>query len=382
MNVYFDNAATTAIRTEVVERMACSLHSCYGNPSSTHSVGRNAKNEIEKARKTIAAEFNVLPSEIIFTSGGTEGNNMILRSAVTHIGVRSIISSEMEHHAVLHTIEDLVKIHAVKFYKVRITPNGHIDLNHLEVLLNETSSEKTLVSLMHINNEIGNKLPISRVAQLCKKYNAWFHSDTVQSVGHYRLDLREIPIDFITASAHKFHGPKGVGFAYIRKNSGLKSFITGGGQERGFRAGTEAVHNIVGMEEAFLQAYGNIQKEQSYIEQLKHYCIEKMKERLPGVIFNGDCENFENSSYTILNVGIPMPDEKAQILLFTLDLKSIACSRGSACQSGSVQTSHVLKAFLSDKRLQVPSLRISFSHYNTKQEVDYLVEVLHDFIKD
>jgi cysteine desulfurase len=378
--VYFDNAATTSIRNEVISRMTDVMKLNFGNASSSHSYGRSSKSLIEQSRKTIAAHLKCSASEIVFTSGGTEADNLVLRSALRDLNVEEIITSKIEHHAVLHTIEELSKEFSITISYVNLKPNGHIDFEHLESLLN--SPKKQLISLMHINNEIGTKLDIEKTANLCKSYNALFHSDTVQSIGHYELDLQQIPIDFLAASAHKFHGPKGVGFAFIRKNSGLKASIFGGDQERGYRAGTESIHNIVGMEEALKISYANIVKERKHIENLKQHFIDSLIEIIPKVSFNGDCQNFDNSTYTLLNVCLPFSSEKAAMLQFQLDLKGIACSRGSACQSGSNQNSHVLSQILDDEHLKRPSLRFSFSAYNTIEEVNYVIDVLQSFDED
>ncbi|WP_347921679.1 cysteine desulfurase family protein [Pontimicrobium sp. SW4] len=376
--VYFDNAATTQIRTEVIEAITNSLKNNYGNASSAHSFGRSSKSLIENIRKNIASYFKVSAGEIVFTSGGTEADNLVLRSAVRDLGVIEIITSKIEHHAILHTIDELVKEYNITVKNVNIDSNGMIDYNHLESLLQ--SDKKQLVTLMHINNEIGNKLDISRVANLCKANSALFHSDTVQSVGHYNLDLQEIPIDFLAASAHKFHGPKGVGFCFIRKGSGLKPLIFGGEQERGFRAGTESVHNIVGLGESLKLAYSNLEKESVYVKDLKEYFISKISKELPDVVFNGCSGDMENSTYTLVNMRLPVSEEKSAMLLFQLDLKGIACSKGSACQSGATSSSHVLSQILSTEELKKTSVRFSFSIYNTKEEIDYLVDVLKELI--
>ena len=376
--VYFDSAATTQIRPEVIEKMTKVMQECYGNASSTHSFGRSAKAWIEQARKTVAKLLNVSASEIVFTSGGTEADNLALVSAVRDLGVKNIITSRIEHHAVLHTVQQLQREYDITINYVDLDADGHVDYKHLEQLLQ--TSEKTLVSLMHVNNEVGNILDIKRVADMCKTNQALFHSDTVQSVGHYKLDLQEIPIDFMAVSGHKFHGPKGVGFAFIRKNSGLKPLIFGGEQERGHRAGTEAVHNIVGLEEALKLSYQNLEEEKAYITTLKTYFIKQLESNFPGVGFNGSSADFEKSTYTVLNTCLPIAAEKALILLFQLDLKGIACSKGSACQSGSSKGSHVLTQILSDDDMQKPSLRFSFSKYNTTEEIDYVIEVLKEYI--
>ena len=377
--VYFDNAATTQLREKVVDRMTEILKLNFGNPSSTHSYGRSSKSLIEQCRKNIASHFKVSASEIVFTSGGTEADNLVLRSAVRDLGVEEIITSKIEHHAILHTIEQLQNEYNVAIKFVELDDNGLIDYKHLEQFL-QNNSKKQLVSLMHINNEVGNKLNIKHVADLCKENDTLFHSDTVQSVGHYKLDLQEIQIDFLAASAHKFHGPKGVGFAFLRKGSGLKPLIFGGEQERGYRAGTESIHNIVGLEESLTIAYVNLEDESNFVLGIKSYFIEQLKANFPNVEFNGNCEDLEHSTYTLINVRLPISPEKASLLQFQLDLKGIACSKGSACQSGSSKNSHVLSELLDEAELMKPSVRFSFSIYNKKEEVDYVIDVLKEFI--
>ena len=377
-SVYLDNAATTALRPEVIERMTMVLQENYGNASSTHSFGRSSKSLLEQCRKNIASYFNVSAAEIIFTSGGTEADNLALRSVVRDLGITEIITSKIEHHAVLHTAEQLQKEYYVELKYVDIDHCGLIDYKHLEQLLQ--SSKKAVVSLMHVNNEIGNILDIENVAKLCKNYNALFHTDAVQSIGHYKIDLKAISIDFLAASAHKFHGPKGVGFCFVRKESGLKPLIFGGEQERGYRAGTESIHNIVGMDEALKIAYSNLDTERKYVSGLKTYFIQQIKKHLPKASFNGGCEDVVNSTYTLVNVCLPIAPEKAALLQFQLDLKGIACSKGSACQSGSSQNSHVLAAILDQDKLSKPSVRFSFSIFNTKEELNYVVSVLKAFL--
>ena len=378
-NVYLDNAATTRIREEVIRKMQGALADYYGNPSSTYGLGRTAKTAVETARKNIAKQLKAHPSEIIFTSGGTEVDNMVLRSAVRDLGVETIITSKIEHHAVLHTSQALETEFGIALKYVDLDENGSPELSHLRELL-QADDTKKLVSLMLVNNEIGNLLPLKEVAELCKANSALFHSDTVQAVGHYLLDVSEIPIDFMAASAHKFHGPKGVGFAFVRNNSGLKPMISGGGQERGLRAGTESVHNIVGLEEAFKIAYENLSEEQSYIEGLKKYFIDQLTEQIPGVFFNGFSKSLEKSTYTLVNIGLPVDDEKSKMLLFNLDMKGISCSKGSACQSGSDAGSHVLNEVLSKEEMKKTSLRFSFSSYNTTEELDYTINTLKQLI--
>jgi cysteine desulfurase len=370
--VYFDNAATTKIHPEVAEEMMKVMLEVSGNPSSTHAAGRTAKSHLEHARKTIASILNCSAGEIIFTSGGTEADNLVINSAVRDLEVRRIITSKIEHHAVLHAAQEVAMRHTITLEYVNLKPCGTPDEEHLEQLLKKSDS-KTLVSLMHVNNEIGNCIDIKAIAQLCKKHNALIHSDMVQSIGHYHIDLQDIPIDFAAASAHKFHGPKGVGFAYIRKNSGLKPLIFGGSQERGLRAGTESVHNIVGLGKSLQLASNNLEKDKSYIKGIKNYFAERLTKEFPKVKLNGNCAYSDN-------VCLPVPKEKALLLLFQLDMKGIACSKGSACQSGSDKGSHVLNEVLDAEALANPNVRFSFSAYNTKEEVDYTIEVLKEFI--
>lgn len=375
--VYLDNAATTQVRPEVITKMQDALQNCWGNPSSTHGFGRSAKTIVEQARKTIAKGLNASPSEIIFTSGGTEADNMILRSAVRDLQVKTIVTSKIEHHAVTHTAEELEKEYGIALKYVDLDVDGMPNLVHLEELLKADASTK-LVSLMHVNNEIGNLIDPNAIGALCKANGAYFHSDTVQSIGHYEWDVQKTPIDFLAAAAHKFHGPKGIGFAYIRKNSGLKPLIFGGAQERGHRAGTESFHNIVGLEEAFERAYADLDKDRAYVKDLKAYFIEQVQEEIPGCKFNGLSGDLNKSTYTLTNVRLPMEQEKAMMLLFHLDLKGIACSKGSACQSGSTMGSHVLRELLSEDEIKKPSVRFSFSVYNTKEEIDYVIGVLKE----
>lgn len=378
--VYLDNAATTALRPEVVSVMTEVLQNEFGNASSTHQFGQASKSILERCRKDIAKQFNAAPGEIIFTSGGTEADNLILQSAVRDLGVQTIITSSIEHHAVLHTVEALANHHDVALEFVAITDSGAIDLDHLtQLLASQENPSRVLVSLMHINNEIGSILPLKEVADLCKSFGAYFHSDTVQSAGHYTLDFAEIPIDFAVVAAHKFHGPKGIGFAFIRKNSGLTPMILGGAQERGMRAGTEPVYAVAGMAKALELAYANLNQERVYVTELKTHFIEGLN-NIPGIRFNGPCRDLAKSTYTLVNIGLPINAEKAVMLLFQLDLKGIACSQGSACQSGSSGGSHVLMALASVDNPPMPSLRFSFSIYNTKDEIDYTLKALQEYI--
>ena len=379
--VYLDNAATTQVRESVIKKMQDALAECYGNPSSTHSFGRTAKTAIERTRKTIAKYINAHPSEIIFTSGGTEADNMILRCAVRDAKVTTIITTKIEHHAVLHTVEELEKEYGITVAYVDLDAYGNPKLSHLEALLQKDDAKK-LVSLMHVNNEIGNIIPLAEIAALCKTNNALFHSDTVQSLGHLPFDVQQVSADFLTAAAHKFHGPKGIGFAFVRRNSGLKPMIFGGSQERGFRAGTEAFHNIVGLEEAFVCAYDNLAEEKAYVTDLKTYFIEQLKMALPEVQFNGHSGDLEKSTYTLVNARLPFDAQKSLMLLFQLDIKGIACSKGSACQSGSDLGSHVLTEILSPEEMKKPSIRFSFSKYTTKDDLDYVIGELKAFAEN
>ena len=380
-NVYFDNAATTPIRTEVVDVMHDVLKDTFGNPSSTHAFGRSAKTQIETARKSIAKHFNAHPQEIIFTSGGTESDNMLVRCAVQDLDIETVITSRIEHHAILHAVEFLEEQKLAKVLYVKTDSDGAVDYTDLAHLLAADDSKK-LVSLMHINNEIGTILDLERVSNLCKTHDALFHTDAVQGVGHYAINLEEIAIDFLSAAAHKFHGPKGVGFSFVRKNSGLQPFILGGSQERGLRAGTESVHNIVGMAKALEIAYAKLDEEQQYLKELKAHAIKQLTSAFPDIHFNGCCSDMERSTFTLVNVALPIAEEKASLLNFHLDLNGVACSKGSACQSGSAKGSHVLEEVVPTALSKRPSIRFSFSVFNTQDEVDYLVQTLATFAKE
>jgi cysteine desulfurase len=368
--VYLDNASTTALRPEVIQEMTKVLTEDYGNPSSTHSLGRTAKNILELSRKSIAKNLNATAQEIIFTSCGTEANNWILRSAVKDLKVKRIITSKIEHHAVLYTVLVLEKEFGIQVDYVAIKPNGEIDITDLVELLSQ--EKKTLVSLMHVNNEIGSILDLDRIGRICQEHNVLFHSDTVQSIGKVTIDLQKLPIDFIVASAHKFHGPKGAGFAFIRKNSGLQPLFFGGEQEKGLRAGTEALHQIAGMAKALELSYSNLETERNHIIELRNYLITQLEIEFPAFEINGTVDGF----YTVLNVLLPFSADKTAMILFHLDMKGIAVSRGSACQSGSIKPSHVLAEMLSSEDLKKPSLRISFSHFNTQEDIDVLIAAL------
>ena len=377
MEVYFDNAATTPMRAEVISAMHEVMQTAYGNPSSTHGFGRAAKALLENARKSIAAHFNASAQEIIFTSGGTESDNMILRCAVKDLGVTTIISSPLEHHAILHALDQL-EAEGVTVHYVDHDADGELNYEHLENLLAQDTTKK-LVTLMYVNNEIGNLLDVGRVGALCKEHSALFHSDTVQSVGHFKMDMQELTMDFFSAAAHKFHGPKGVGFSFVRKQTQIKPFILGGAQERGLRAGTESVHNVVGMQKALDIAYAQLEEERSHILQLKSRFIAELKALFPDIQFNGKCSNMDASTYTVVNVGLPVPEDKVGLLDFHLDLKGVACSKGSACQSGSGKGSHVIGALQQKGSSDLPALRFSFSGFNTEAEVAYVMEVLREF---
>ncbi len=370
--IYFDNAATTPMSNEVIDAITKVFKTTYGNPSSTHQFGRKAKSLVEQSRKNIAKHFNVTASEIVFTSGGSEADNLILHNAVLNLGVTRIITSKIEHHAVLHTVDALQKEHDIQVNFVKLNNYGAIDYSHLEELL-KTSQHKTLISLMYVNNEIGNLLNLDIVCNISEKYNALFHSDTVQGIGHFKIDLQKHPIDFITASAHKFHGPKGTGFAIIKKGFGVKPILLGGEQERGARAGTENVASIVGMEIALNNMLAHLPKEQEYITSLKLNLIEQLKHHFKGILFNGYSDKLDKSSYIILNVRFP---KEIPMLLFSLDLKGIAVSGGSACQSGSNKGSHVLNTILNEEEALKTSVRFSFSKLNTKEEIVFLIDEL------
>ena len=380
-NVYFDNAATTPIRAEVVDVMHEVLKDNFGNPSSTHAFGRSAKTQIETARKSIAKHFNAHPQEIIFTSGGTESDNMLVRCAVQDLGVETIITSKIEHHAILHAVEYLAERKLATVLYVKTDADGAVDYTDFAHLLAADDSKK-LVSLMHINNEIGTILDLERVSNFCKTHDALFHTDAVQGVGHYAIDLEQIAVDFLSAAAHKFHGPKGIGFSFVRKNSGLQPFILGGSQERGLRAGTESVHNIVGMAKALEIAYAKLQEEQQYLKELKAHAIKQLTDAFPDIHFNGCCSDMDRSTFTLVNVALPISEEKASLLNFHLDLNGIACSKGSACQSGSAKGSHVLEEVVPVALKNWPSIRFTFSVFNTQDEVDYLVQTLATFAKE
>ena len=378
--IYFDNAATTEISEKVISEMMKTMKVNYGNPSSTHSHGRNSKAILELSRKTIAEKFNVNPNEIIFTSGGTESNNMIIKTVAISQNIERIISTKIEHKAVLNSIESIAKERGITILFLDVDEYGLPNKQQLIEYL-ENSEEKTLVSLMHINNETGTMIDLEEFGKICKSNNALFHSDTVQTIGHYNIDLDKINIDFMTCSAHKFHGPKGVGFAYIKNGQTVKPFIEGGAQERGYRGGTESIHNIVGLKTAIDISYENLENDSKKIKELKGHFIKTVMKRIPETKINGK-HNINESSYAILNLCLPINIDKKTILNFKLDLAGISCSSGSACQSGSSQPSHVLSEMLSNDDMKKISLRFSFSKLNTIKEVDYVVEFLKNFVEE
>lgn len=368
MRVYLDNAATTPLAKEVLDAMLPYMTEHFGNPSSSHAFGRKTKTAIENARRSIARALNCTPGEIYFTSGGTEADNLAMHTAIRDLDCTHIITSAIEHSAVIKTAQGLHDAGKASLSLVNLLPNGHVDLEHLEFLL--STSPKSFVSLMHGNNEIANLLPLETVGELCHRYGAVFHSDTVQTMGHYAFDLSKLHIHFINAAAHKFHGPKGVGFIYVNKDLKISPDITGGGQERGLRGGTENLYGIVGVGKALEIAYAHLEEHQLHVRSLKQYMASRLEEEIPGITFNGDSRS-DDSLYTVLNVTFP-PTTNHDVLLFLLDLEGVACSGGSACSSGATKGSHVLEAIraLNNGRA---SLRFSFSRFTTKEEVDYAI---------
>lgn len=374
MRIYLDNAATTPLDPQVAETMIPFLTTHFGNPSSIYSYGRETRLAIENARKTVAKLLNAHPAEIFFTSGGTESSNTAIYAAVKDLGCKHIISSRIEHHATLHTVEHLYHSGEAALDYVNLLPNGHIDMEHLEQLLAE-SAEKCIVSLMHANNEIGNMLDIQAVGQLCKLYNAIFHCDTVQTVGHFPIDLRNTPVHFITGAGHKFHGPKGAGILYINENVKIKPYVHGGSQERNMRAGTENVYGIVGFAKALELSTENHDADCAFIKGLKVYMMEQLKKKIKGVSFNGD--PLGRCLYTVLSVSLPKT-EKSEMILFNLDINNICASGGSACTSGADAGSHVIRA-VNHNPNQV-TVRFSFSKLNTKEEIDLVTDKLTELI--
>jgi cysteine desulfurase len=373
--IYFDNAATTPLAPEVLEAMMPYLTEKFGNPSSIYSYGRETRLAIEQARKSVAKNLGAKPAEIFFTSGGTESSNTVLNAAIADLGCKHIISSPIEHHATLHTVTHLAKLHNLKLSFVQILPNGHIDMDHLAALLAATT-EKTIVTIMHANNEIGTMIDIAAVGQLCKQYGAYFHSDTVQTVGHFPFELSQLPVDFITGAGHKFHGPKGVGILYINENVKISPLVHGGSQERNMRAGTENLYGIVGFAKALELATEKYQEDRTYIQSLKQYLHDQMIAKIPTVSFNGD--PFGRSLYNLLSVNFPK-NEKTEMILFNLDMHHVCASGGSACSSGAQQGSHVINAL--NKGSEIVTVRFSFSKHNTKAEIDQVVTALLTMLK-
>jgi cysteine desulfurase len=371
MRVYFDNAATTPVAPEVIAEMLPYLQTHFGNPSSIHAHGRETRSAIEKARKKIAQLLNTSPSEIFFTSGGTEADNFAIHSSIETYGIKHAITSPIEHHAVLHTLEHLAQAGKVRLTLLDIDTKGNIDYAQLEDLLK--NNPKSLVSLMQANNEIGNLLDMAWVGKLCKDTQSLFHCDTVQTMGHYAHDLQKLPVDFIVGAGHKFHGPKGVGFLYMNAHSKLQPMIYGGAQERNMRGGTENLYGIIGLAKALELAYHDMEQHQKHVIQLKKYFIERLQATIEGVTFNGESANLDKSLYTVLNVCLPA-SEVGDMLLFNLDIAKISASGGSACSSGSEIGSHVLRAIGASK--ERANVRFSFSRYNTLEEVDYAIEKL------
>jgi cysteine desulfurase len=372
--IYFDNAATTPLEKEVLDAMTPYLTDKFGNPSAIYSYGRESRLAIETARKTVAAILHAHPSEVFFTSGGTESSNTAIFSSVRDLGCKNIITSRIEHHATLHTADYLQQRGEAKVHYVNLLSDGHIDVEHLDELLKGMEGE-SFVTLMHANNEIGNMIDLHEVGNICKKYNAIFHSDTVQTVGHFPFDLKNTPVHFITGAGHKFHGPKGVGLLYINEKVKIKPFIHGGAQERNMRAGTENLYGIVGFAKALELATRNFEKESEYIGGLKLYMMEQLKQKIPGVHFNGD--PLGRSLYTVLSVSFPKT-RKSEMILFNLDINNICASGGSACSSGADQGSHVIRAINNDPNLV--TVRFSFSKFNTREEIDMVVSKLQTML--
>jgi cysteine desulfurase len=372
--IYFDNAATTPLDPRVLEAMMPYLTERFGNPSSIYSYGRESRLAIESARKSVAKILNAHPAEIFFTSGGTESSNTAINAAIHDLGCRHIITSPIEHHATLHCVEAMHHKGLAELSFVKVLPNGHIDMEDLERLLSQ-STEKCLVTLLHANNEIGNLIDMHAVGNICKKFGAIFHADTVQTVGHYPFDLRQTPVHFITGAGHKFHGPKGVGLLYINENVKIKPYIHGGAQERNMRAGTENLYGIVGFAKALELATEQYERDSVYIRELKLYMMDKLKTEIKGLCFNGD--SLGRSLYTVLSVSFPKT-EKSEMLLFNLDINNICASGGSACTSGADQGSHVIRE-VNNNPNQV-TVRFSFSKDNNREEVDLVVEKLKEMI--
>ncbi|WP_442590631.1 cysteine desulfurase family protein [Pedobacter sp. AW31-3R] len=374
--IYLDNAATTPLDKQVMAEMVNVMENYYGNPSSIHAQGREVRTLIEKSRKTVAGLLNAVPAEVFFTSGGTEADNTAIRCGIAAFGIKHAITSKIEHHAVEHTMEQLLKDGVIdKLSFVNIDGKGNLDYAHLEQLLQENG--RSFVSLMHANNELGTLNDIERIGDLCEQYDAIFHSDTVQTMGHYVHDVKKLKAHFIVCAAHKFHGPKGVGFIYVNHKVKISPMIFGGAQERNMRGGTENVYGIVGLAKAMEIAYAEMEEHKTYIQELKTYMKEKLMAEVPGISFNGETDP-EKSLYTVLNVSFPEMD-MADMLLFNLDIQGISASGGSACSSGSNIGSHVLTGIGVDPNR--PSVRFSFSKFNTREELDFVVEKVKHIVE-
>ena len=373
MKVYLDNAATTPIAPEIIEMMSQMMKTHFANPSSVHSFGRESKIIVESARKRIAKLLNTSPGSIFFTSGGTEADNMAIKCAIHDHKITHAITSKISHQAVLYPLQDLTKEGVIKLSYIDIDKDGAVSLSHLKELLKDNS--RTFVSIMHANNEIGTLEDLKQIGEICKEYNAIFHSDTVQTIGHYPFNMQDLNVDFMAASAHKFHGPKGVGFIYISENIKIKPLIRGGGQERNMRAGTENIYGIAALAMAMEMAYEHLEEEVKYIKGLKKYMIEKLQTEIEDVQFYGKCTDIENSLYTVLSCHFPETDI-AEMLLFNLDILGVACSGGSACASGGNKGSHVLTEIAPNSKR--PGIRFSFSKYNTKEDIDFTVAKLKE----
>lgn len=373
MRVYLDNAATTQIAPEVIDYMSDLMRNDYANPSSIHHGGRKSRIIIENARKTVSGFLNTSPGNIFFTSGGTEADNMAIRCGILDNNITHAITSSISHKAVIYPLEELKEKNHISLDYIKLDSNGRVDLNHLDTLLK--NNDRTFVSIMHANNEIGTIQPIVEIGEICKKYNAVFHCDTVQTMAHYPIDLQKLNVDFITGSAHKFHGPKGVGFIYISDNINIKPFISGGSQERNMRAGTENVHSIAGLAKAMELSYSNMEKDKIYISEIKKYMIDQLSKHIKDIKFNANCIDFENSLFKILSVSFPKISE-SEMLLFNLDIHGISCSGGSACSAGNMSGSHVLDEVCKDNNRT--GVRFSFSRYNTKEEIDYTIQKIKE----
>lgn len=374
MKVYLDNAATTAMDDRVIEAMLPFMKSHYGNPSSVHSQGREVRTAIERARKKVAELLNATPSEIFFTSGGTEADNTAIVCGIESHGIKHAITSPLEHHAVLHTLEVCEKKGLIKLSILDVNEKGEIDLFQLEELLK--ANPNSLVSLMHANNEIGNLNDLEKIGTLCKEYGAFYHSDTVQTMGHYTHNLKELPINSLVAGGHKFHGPKGSGFLYVNKDKKIHPFIHGGAQERNMRGGTENVIGIIGITKALELAYEEMESHQQHVGAIKQHFIKSLTEAIPEVQFNGLSAEMDKSLYTVLNVSLPPSEANRGMLLFNLDLEGISASGGSACSSGATVGSHVLRAL--NHKPERDAVRFSFSRFNTIEEVDYTISKLKE----